>query len=115
MENQTFENQHQFNTQINIPNSVAVLVLGICSIALCWCVGIIGLGCGIVALILAGKAKALYEEEPERYTIASYNNLKAGRICAIIGTIISGIYAIIYIIYVVFLGAMITQMPWDQF
>lgn len=115
MENQTVQNQQPFNTQISIPNSVAVLVLGIVSIALCWCYGIIGLASGIVALILAGKAKALYEENPDTYTLASYNNLKAGRICAIIGTILSGIYVIFIIVYVLFIGAALTALPWDQF
>ena len=115
MENQTVQNQQPFNTQISVPNSVAVLVLGIVSIALCWCYGIIGIASGIVALILAGKAKALYEEDPDNYTIASYNNLKAGRICAIIGTILSAIYIVVIIVYVLFIGAALTTLPWDQF
>jgi hypothetical protein len=115
MENQTFQNQQPFNTQISIPNSVAVLVLGIVSIALCWCYGIIGLASGIVALILAQKAKVLYEEDPDSYTLASFNNLKAGRICAIIGTILSGIYVVVVIVYILFIGAALTSLPWEQF
>lgn len=113
-ENQTVQNQTP-GGQVSIPNSTAILVLGIVSIALCWCAGIIGLASGIIALILAGKAKTLYEADPDAYTISSFNNLKAGRICAIIGTILSGLYAVFYIIYVVILGAAFTSMPWDQF
>jgi len=115
MENQTIQNQHPFNTQINVPNSVAVLVLGIVSIVMCFCYGIFGLASGIVALILAGKAKALYEEDPDLYTISSYNNMKAGRICAIIGTSLSAIYMIFWIIYFAFIGTLLTALPWDEF
>lgn len=115
MENQTEQNLGGgFNAQISIPNSVAVLVLGIVSIALC-CTNIIGVACGIIALVLAGKAKTLYEENPDAYTLQSFNNLKAGRICAIIGTILSGLYLIYIIVVWAFIGTMGSMMPWDQF
>ncbi len=113
-ENQTVQNQ-PLGGQISVPNSTGVLVLGIISIALCWCYGIIGLASGIIALIMAGKAKALYEAEPDKYTESSFKNLKAGRICALIGTILSSLYAVFIIVYVIFMGAALTQLPWDQF
>ena len=118
MENQPFQNYQPFNTQINVPNSVAVLVLGIVSIALCWCYGVIGIASGIVALILGQKASALYEENPDAYNLASYNNLKAGKICAIIGICLSILYIVALILYIVFIGAALTSIydnPWGQF
>ncbi len=80
----------QFPMQRTLPNSVGVLVLGICSIVFCCvCYGIIGLTCGIIALALASKAKRLYEASPNDYTEASFKNMNAGRICALIGMILS--------------------------
>jgi hypothetical protein len=91
--------QLQQQPQQPLPNATGVLVLGILSIVLCLCYGIIGLILGIIALVLAAKSKKLYAEAPELYTQASYKNLNAGRICAIIGVILS----VIYIAYVIFL------------
>lgn len=99
---------------VALPNSTAVLVLGILSIVFCWCWGIIGLVLGIIALVLSGKAGAMYKENPSAYTLSSFNNLKGGRICAIIGTILSGLYLIWVIVYIFILGAAISQMPWDM-
>ncbi|WP_281990818.1 hypothetical protein [Aquimarina aggregata] len=62
-----------------------------------------------MALVLAKKAKEMYHANPELYT--GYENLKAGRICAIVGTILSSIYLLIIAVYIIFLGAM---MPWSE-
>jgi len=104
----------QFNNQVSIPNSVSVLVLGICSIVFCWCAGFVGLVLGIIALVLYNKANKLHKLQPGAYTEASLNNLNAGRVCAIIGTSLSGIYFICWIIYVVIMGAIVSLMPWKQ-
>lgn len=107
------------NVQQQLPNATAILVLGILSIVMCFCYGIFGLALGIIALVLAGKAKALYEEKPEQYTIGSFKNMKAGRVCALIGTILSSLYMAFVIVYVVILGAAVgtlfTEFPWDSF
>lgn len=110
--NQQFNNQFG---QMPVPNSTAVLVLGILSIVMCFCYGFIGMTLGIIALVLAAKANTAYQTNPGSYTLSSYNNLKAGKICAIIGTILSSLYLIIIIIYFVVLGTAIAAMPWDQF
>ena len=88
-----------------IPNATAALVLGIISIPTCFCYGIVGLICGIIGLVLSGKAKRLYEAEPDRYTESSYNNLKAGRVCAIIGTILGGLSITFFIVYIIMIVA----------
>lgn len=92
-----------------LPNSTAVLVLGILSIVLCFCYGIIGLILGIIALSLAGKDMRLYNANPQAYTQSSYNNLKAGRVCAIIGTVLSSLYFIIIVLYIIFVGSLISM------
>jgi hypothetical protein len=99
---------------ITLPNSVGVLVLGIISIALCWCYGIVGLTTGIIALILGGRGKKLYAANPEAYTLASFKNLKAGWICAIVGTCLSALYVIVVVIYIVVVGVALTTMPWHM-
>ena len=94
--NQQFSQQFGNNPggQIPVPNSAAVLVLGIISIALCWCYGVVALTCGIIALVLSNKALVLYKANPNAYTPSSYNNLKAGRVCAIIGLCLSALMVI---------------------
>ena len=75
-----------------LPNSTAVLILGILSILTCCCVWGIGLILGIVALIVAKKDILLYIENPEQYD--GYSNINTGRVLAIIGIVLSSIYLI---------------------
>lgn len=119
-ENSNNPNPQQINQQfgnggqIPIPNSTAVLVLGIISIALCWCYGIVALTCGIIAVVLANKGMALYKENPSAYTLSSFNNMKGGRICAIIGLCLGSLYLIFVIIYLVILGTAFSMIPWQN-
>jgi hypothetical protein len=124
MENQnqgTAPNSEQFNQQFgftggtqNLPNATAVLVLGIISIVGCFCYGIVGLITGIIALVLASKDNALLAQNPGVYKEGSIKNLRAGKICAIIGTSLSGIYLVVIIVAVLFWGALLTQLPWGD-
>lgn len=91
---------------VNLQDSSAVLVLGVLSILGGFCYGIMGLIFGIVALALAAKPERLYQQEPTRYTPSSYSNLRAGKICAVIGLVIS-----ILIIILVFAIVITTQSP----
>lgn len=111
MENPTTQSIFQPGTQRNLPNATAVLVLGILSIVGCFCYGIVGLVCGIIALVLAKKDIVAYRTTPEQFTISSYNNLKAGRICAIIGTIMAGVVIAIYLFLIVTVGTAILSSP----
>ncbi|HSH51118.1 MAG TPA: CCC motif membrane protein [Bacteroidales bacterium] len=121
MENTTTQNNAPTNpvVQQTLPNSTAVLILGILSIAICWCYGLVGITMGIIALVLSSKAKALYAGNPDQYTIGSYKNMNAGRICAIIGTVLSSLYIVVIIIYLLIVGTALstifTQMPWETF
>lgn len=98
-----------------LPNATAVLVLGIISIATCWCYGIPGIICGIIALVMGGKAKVLYNANPGKYSESSFKNMKAGHVCAIIGTVLSALYLVFIIIYLLVVGAAISSMPWDMY
>jgi|SRR5690606_30496156 uncharacterized membrane protein len=80
-----------------LPNSTAVLVLGIVSILTsCCCTVIIGAIPAIIGLILAKKDTNLYNSNPDLYE--GYNNLKTGKILNIIG-IVLGIIMMLYTIY----------------
>ncbi|MDR0505247.1 MAG: hypothetical protein LBH32_00285 [Dysgonamonadaceae bacterium] len=92
--------------RVSLPNSTAVLILGIASIVTCCCYGIPGIICGIIAIVLANSAVKMYAVNPDAYTESSYKNLKAGKVCAIIGLIISVLCTFLYI-------AMIVSIGWD--
>ncbi len=77
-----------------LPNATAVLVLGILSIVICFITG-------IIALVMAKKELALYNANPELYTESSYNSVKTGRICAIIGIVLQGIGLLVYIAFAI--------------
>jgi uncharacterized membrane-anchored protein len=98
----------------NLPNSNLILILGILSIFLCWWhfVSIAGIVLGIIALVLARKETALYYMNPARYTISSLNNVKTGRICAIIGlTIAIVVFAFVMLLII---GVLATVPFWGM-
>jgi hypothetical protein len=84
--------------QQKLQNSTLILVLGIVSIITCCCYGIVGLIAGVIALILANKATAIYAQNPEIYE--GYQNVKIGKILAIIGIVLSLLY-ILFVIWAV--------------
>ena len=85
-----------------LPNSTLILVFGILSIVTCCCYGILGLIFGIVALVLAKKAKEIYVADPELYR--GYGNVKTGRILAIIGIVLSVITLVTNIVFIALYG-----------
>jgi len=97
--------------QQSLPNATIVLVLGILSILTCCCYGIIGLILAIVALVLSKKDRALYALNVGAYTEGSLKNLNAGRVCAIIGLILSAIYLLICVVFIAMFGFAAIQDP----
>jgi|WetSurMetagenome_2_1015567.scaffolds.fasta_scaffold399503_2 hypothetical protein len=96
-------------TQQNLPNSTPVLVLGILSIVFsCWYFSIIGVVLGIIALVLSGRDLALYQTNPQKYTLGSFNNVKAGRTCAIIGLSVAVLF---FIIVMLVIFGILASMP----
>lgn len=94
----------------SLPNSTAVLVLGIVSIVGCFFVGIPGIICGIIAIVLHKKDKAIYETNIQEYD-SSFKNSKAGFICGIIGLSLSAVYTIWWIVYAFFIVSVVSKLP----
>lgn len=94
----------------NLPNANIVLVLGILSILLCWWhfISAAGIILGIIALVMANREKALYDSNPSRYTISSLNNVKTGRICAIVGITIS---VIVFVFVMLMIAGILITLP----
>ena len=102
------------NMQIPLPNATAVLVLGIISIVGCFCYGVPGLICAIIAMVLASRDLKMYNASPQSYTPGSASNLKAGRVCAIIGLSFSVIYFLIIVFFIATVGFAALTHP-EQF
>ena len=101
--------------QQKLPNATLILVFGIVSIVTCCCYGIIGLIFGIIAIVMAKKATALYLENPEQYT--GYSNVKTGKILALVGIILNAIYLVwtIYLFATIgFDGVMNQSTNWQE-
>ena len=94
--------------KVDLPKADITLILGICSILTCFIFGIIGIILGILAKNFSKKPIELYELAPELYTKHSYKNLKAGRVCAIIGIILSSVFLAFLLIYYALKGAFLT-------
>ena len=105
---------HPQNSRSNLPNASSVLTLGILSIVLCWCHGIIGIIMAIIALILANRDLNLYYSNPDKYTVNSFNNIKTGRTVAIVGLVLAGTFLFILTISFLFLGLNFALVPWDM-
>ena len=101
-------------SKVNLPNASTVLTLGILSIVLCWCHGIIGMIMAIIALVLANRDMALYRANPDAYSINSFNNVKTGRTIAIVGLVLAGIFLFIILISLLFLGLNFAVFPWEM-
>lgn len=93
-----------------LPNATAALVLGIISLVGIFCYGIVGLTCGIIGLVLANKDRALYRAAPELYNPSSYSTSQAGRVCSIIGIVLSGVFLLFIIVYLIFVGTIISSL-----
>jgi len=90
--------------QQKLPNATLILVFGILSIVTCCCYGIVGLILGIVTIVLAKKATQVYTENPEQYS--GFQNVKTGKILAIIGIVLS-------VLYILFCVWAISTFGWE--
>jgi len=89
------------NQKQPLPNSSAILVLGILSIVLGCGFGFI---LGIIGLVISKEGRTLYFQNPDKYS--GYNNLNAGRILCIIG-IVMGSIAIVTLLTIISIGGAI--------
>ncbi|MEZ5082055.1 MAG: CCC motif membrane protein [Bacteroidales bacterium] len=99
--------------QIPLPNATAVLVLGISSIVLCCCYGIIGLVIAIIGLVLANRDLALYYANPEGYKQGSVSNVKNGRTMAIIGLVLAAVFIFMLFLSFLFIGLNFAMFPYE--
>jgi len=115
-------NQKNELVPIPLPNASAILMLGIFSIVIACCCpifSIVGLVLGIVALALSPNVIETYTANPGKYTESSYKNVSAGKICAIIGVVITGLLMLIGIVYAAIAGGAIwtifEKIPWNNY
>jgi uncharacterized membrane protein len=101
-----------YGGQQNLPNATASLVLGIISIVSIICYGF-GIIFGIIGLVLANKDRRLYSADPEQYSSSSYGTLNAGRICSIIGIILSAIFIVVIIVAVIYTLMIAKGRAWN--
>jgi len=87
-----------------LPNATLILVFGILSIVGCCCYGLVGVIFGIITLVMAKKAMEIYNANPEMYL--GYQNVKIGRILAIIGLVLSALFLLTCIAVLMFYGGM---------
>lgn len=80
------------NTSLRrLSNDSGVLLLGIFSIFFCCFMGIPGVVSGLAALILGNRARQEFRENPEIYDPESLSQVNTGRICGIIGLVLSSL------------------------
>ena len=105
---------HQNQVPQHLPNANLILVLGILSILLCWWhfVSIAGIVLGFIALVMANRETKLYYSDQSHYTTSSFNNVRTGRTCAIIGLTIS-IIVFVFVILLIF-GVLVTLPFWGM-
>lgn len=87
-----------------LPNSTLILVFGVLSIIGCCCYGFLGVIFGIIALVMSKRAMEIYSANPELYT--GYQNVKTGRILAIIGLVLSGLSLLSFLVGLIFFGGL---------
>ena len=91
-----------YTIKFPLPQSNLVLAMGIVSLvsSLLCCISI-GIVFAIIALVLARQDKRLYNMNPEKYTLESYNQLKAGVILSWITVALNLLGYFIFLIIVV--------------
>lgn len=88
---QTSNSFDNYRPLMKAPNSGLVLGLGIASIVLVCCCGMLGLVLGIIAVVMGSNSKKEVLTNMELYDSQSFNNLKSGITCAIIGIVLNAL------------------------
>lgn len=88
------EVQHNFQGNQSLPGAGGILTMGILSIVFA---GIIGVILGIIALNNSKDALNDYNKNPSKYNPSSLSQVKAGKVCAIIGLSIAGLVLLIFL------------------
>lgn len=72
---------------------------------MCWCYGLLSIILGIIAIVPANQGEREYQTMPNTYSLFYLKNLIAGKICAIIGICVGGLYIIFIIAYFLIVGS----------
>lgn len=82
----------------SVPNSTGIMVLGILSLVFnfCCCIPFLSTILSIITILMAGSAEREYRNNPGMYSESSYSNIKTGKICAVIGIVLSLIVIVLY-------------------
>ena len=107
------ENDYHHLLPVNLPNSRRVLVLGVLSIVFSsWYFALVGIVLGTGALYFAKRDQMLYDSNRNHYSLVSYNNLKAGRVCAVIGLSVSILFCLFF--FLILAGVFVTWPFWGM-
>lgn len=85
------------STLRRLSNDSAVLILGIFSIFFCCFMGVPGLASGAAALVLAGRSRKEFRQNPQAFDPDSLSQVNTGRICGIIGLILSSLVLLYFV------------------
>jgi hypothetical protein len=81
-----------YGGQVEHPQGTTVLILGIIGIVACQL-------CAPFAWSMGNKALAEIDRDPMRYSNRS--NVNLGRILGIVGTVILGVYLLLFVVYII--------------
>ncbi|HEU4717432.1 MAG TPA: CCC motif membrane protein [Bacteroidia bacterium] len=74
-----------------LPNASSSLVMGILSIIGALCLGVPGIALGVIAMIMGGNAVKNAENNPGAFRESDIRNAKAGKVCALTGTLLGAL------------------------
>jgi hypothetical protein len=80
---------------VDLPGAGSVLTLGILGIV--FSLGLIGIILNIIALSKAANLTREFQNNPGRYTEASFSKVKSGKVCAIIGLSLFGLSLLVLV------------------
>ena len=86
--------------------SVVIVVLGCC----CGFLAIFSLALGIVGLVLANKSLNEFYLNSENYSVQSQKNVYAGKVLSIIGISLSGLFILIFAVFMFFYQKNFTEI-----
>lgn len=85
--------------------SLVIVLLGCC----CGLASLVALGFSIAGLVMANKSLKEYDSEPEVYDHKSKNNVSTGKVLCIIGIAASAIVTIIWLVYFILVGKIVSD------
>lgn len=94
-------NQFAINPAQSSGRAIASMVLGIVSIITCFAYGLIGMPCGVLAVMFARKARLAVQDGTAPAT--SLGMASAGRICGWVGIVLNSIGLLLFFVYIGFI------------